>query len=239
MNSTEISSFLKRITNIGYVFNILLYRVVNKYGNMSFSQEGEDRVLYSILRGQQKGFYVDVGAHHPQRFSNTNLFYLMGWEGINIDASQEAIKLFKEDRKRDINLNMGVGLKSEQKEFIIFDEPAVNTFNKDVAKDKLKNTKFKIKERKMIQILPLSKILKKYMPKGKKIDFISIDVEGNDFEVLKSNDWKLFKPKYILVEIFGGYTMKAVTTDRVTKFLDQQGYQPIAKTLNTVIYKYI
>ena len=54
----------------------------------SFSQEGEDLLIDRMFDGQSVGFYVDVGAHHPTRFSNTYLLYLRGWRGINIDATQ-------------------------------------------------------------------------------------------------------------------------------------------------------
>ncbi len=59
----------------------------DSYYQKSWSQEGEDLILYRFFDGKQNGFYVDVGAHHPFRFSNTYRFYRMGWHGINIDAS--------------------------------------------------------------------------------------------------------------------------------------------------------
>ena len=52
---------------------------------LSFSQEGEDLILNRFLGKKEKGFYVDIGAHDPKRFSNTNIFYERGWTGINID----------------------------------------------------------------------------------------------------------------------------------------------------------
>ena len=58
----------------------------------SFSQEGEDLVLARIFEGKKNGFYVDIGAHHPTRFSNTHYFYRRGWSGINIDAMPGSMK---------------------------------------------------------------------------------------------------------------------------------------------------
>lgn len=64
-----------------------------------FSQFGEDIVITELLlRRKPKGFYVDVGAHHPERFSNTRLLSLVGWTGVNIDAHKESIDLFKHRR---------------------------------------------------------------------------------------------------------------------------------------------
>ena len=80
------------------------------YMNPSYSIEGEDRIVRTLLwRKHDKGFYVDVGAHHPFRFSNTYLFYTQGWSGINIDATPGSMKAFNKYRPRDINLEVGVG----------------------------------------------------------------------------------------------------------------------------------
>ena len=80
------------------------------YMNPSYSIEGEDRIVRALLwQKHDKGFYVDVGAHHPFRFSNTYLFYTQGWSGINIDATPGSMKAFNKYRPRDINLEVGVG----------------------------------------------------------------------------------------------------------------------------------
>ena len=70
----------------------------------NFSQSYEEEVLLSIFSKTNKGFYIDVGCHHPKRYSNTALLYKKGWNGINIDANSKNIKLFKLFRKRDHNI---------------------------------------------------------------------------------------------------------------------------------------
>ena len=74
----------------------------------SYSQEGEDRILQRLFENQTPGFYVDIGAHHPRRFSNTYIFYKQGWRGINVDATPGSMFLFRVFRKRDINLEIAV-----------------------------------------------------------------------------------------------------------------------------------
>ena len=76
----------------------------------SYSQEGEDMVLRSFFEGKKnyKGFYIDVGAHHPYRYSNTLYFYKKGWCGINIEPTPGAIKTFNFFRRRYININFGI-----------------------------------------------------------------------------------------------------------------------------------
>jgi len=100
----------------------------DKFRN-SFSQEGEDMILQRIFSGKNDGFFVDVGAHHPTRFSNTYLFYLKGWRGINIDAAPGSMTAFRKVRPADINIECPVSDKSDIATFYIFNEPALNTFS--------------------------------------------------------------------------------------------------------------
>lgn len=88
------------------IFNNLY---ITRFHIKSYSQEGEDMILHRIFERQCKGFYVDIGAHHPFRFSNTYLFYKRGWSGINIDAMPGSMNIFNKFRNRDINLEYGIG----------------------------------------------------------------------------------------------------------------------------------
>ena len=108
----------------------------------SYSQEGEDMVLSRIFSDKSKGFYVDVGAHHPMRFSNTYSFYKRGWQGINIEPNPDSISMFKRYRPRDINLNCGIAWNKGNLEYYMFDEPALNTFDGDVLKSRISNTSY-------------------------------------------------------------------------------------------------
>jgi hypothetical protein len=83
----------------------------------SYSQEGEDRILLRPFENCKDGFYVDVGAHHPTRYSNTYLFYRMEWSGINIDAAPGSMNLFKKKRPRDINLEVAISDREEELTF--------------------------------------------------------------------------------------------------------------------------
>jgi len=100
----------------------------------SYSQEGEDLILLRIFEKKRIGFYVDVGAHHPFRFSNTYRFYLRGWRGINIDPMPGSMRLFNKFRKRDINLELAVGENEDTLIYYMFNEPALNTFDEGLAK---------------------------------------------------------------------------------------------------------
>lgn len=156
------------------------------FGKRSFSQSGEDMILRHLMNNKKSGFYVDIGAFHPKVFSNTYYFYKKGWRGINIEPNKEMWKLFGKSRKRDINLNVGVSSKKGSFSYINFKTPALNKFVK--------------KGGRKVLCLPLSVILEKNLPRGKSIDFMSIDVEGMEMEVLRSNNWHKFCPKILVVE---------------------------------------
>ena len=94
-------------------------------------------IMRRLFENQQTGFYIDVGAHHPKRFSNTYFFYKMGWQGINIDAMPGSMEIFRRQRPRDINIekpisNCGqVGLT-----YYAFNEPALNGFSKELSDER-------------------------------------------------------------------------------------------------------
>ena len=114
----------------------------------SFSaKEGEDIILSEFFPNKTDGFYVDVGAHHPMRFSNTHMFYKKGWRGINIDAMPGSMKAFERKRPRDINLEIGVSGKEGEMTFYMFDDPALNGFSMEISKDRDKNSNFEILRR--------------------------------------------------------------------------------------------
>lgn len=102
----------------------LLRRPID-YHRLSYSQEGEDLILAALFDlefSQMGGFYVDVGAHHPKRFSNTFLFYLNGWSGINIDAAPGSMLAFQRERPRDVNIEAAVGEAETALTFYEFNE---------------------------------------------------------------------------------------------------------------------
>lgn len=79
--------------------------------NRSWSQESKDLILQRIFENKPNGFYIDLGAHHPRRFSNTYLFYSQGWRGVNIDAMPGSMIEFNKERSGDLNLEVGIELK--------------------------------------------------------------------------------------------------------------------------------
>jgi len=213
---------------------LLLFKnyLLRRYATNSFAQEGEDLILARIFEGQKTGFYVDVGAHHPLRFSNTYLLYRRGWRGINIDANPGSKAAFDLIRPRDQNLELGIAGSAVTSTFYVFDEPAINTFDPKIAKHNIK-VGYRLLKTQKIPLLTLSTILRKYLI-GKTIDLLSIDVEGLDAAVIHSMDWR-YKPKVIVVEALGS-DLENIHKAKIYQLITKHGYHLFAKTANSLIF---
>src|SRR3989338_3530838 len=198
-----------------------------------YSQEGEDMILRRIFEGKTHGFYVDVGAHHPIRFSNTYNFYKKGWMGINIDAMPSSMIPFNKIRPRDINLELPISDKREKLIYYAFNEPALNGFSKELSMARDGHRDYKIISQIDMETRTLAQVFDEYLPEGQHIDFLSIDVEGLDYAVLRSNDWEKFRPEVVLVEVLGA-KLENVISSEVAKYMKSMGYAVFAKTFNTV-----
>lgn len=216
------------------LINRLLMRDPDMQPNCCYGQDGEDLILNRLLDGQALGYYVDVGAHHPVRFSNTYLFYQRGWCGINIDAMPGSMKKFNKVRPRDINIECGVAGSAGKLMYHRFNEPALNTFDSAEAKYKNKPP-YQMIEIVEVAVERLDALLARYLPAGQQIDFLSVDVEGKDEEVLRSNDWDRYRPRFILAETLRT-DLLSLGDCSVVKFLDSVGYKPIGKAYNTSFF---
>lgn len=212
-------------------------RYFDGYATKSYSQEGEDMILKALVGGQKKGFYVDVGAHHPKRFSNTYFFYKQGWRGINIDAMPGSMKLFNIVRSEDINIEKPVSDKKQTLTYYSFNEPAINGFSKELSLERNKKKEYCIESTKDIETFTLDEILDNNLPQNKQIDFLSIDVEGLDFMVLKSNNFDKYRPKIILIEILGS-TIEEIANGEISKFLKTYNYFFYARSVRTAFFVY-
>jgi len=223
------SSIYKPLLNIYDKF-------INRYYQKSYSQEGEDLILYRMIYGKiEKGFYVDVGAHHPKRFSNTYFFYRKGWQGINIEPMPGSKRKFDKVRPRDFNLEIPINSKEEELTYYIFNDPALNGFSKDLSLLRNQSSDYKIIKSVNMKTRTLSSVLEEYLSGGQKINLLSIDVEGLDLEVLKSNDWRTYKPDFIMVED-KEFNIVQPEKSTIYNFLQEMNYQLMAKTLSTLIF---
>lgn len=206
--------------------------------NVTYSQNSEDLIIEYIQNEKKTGIYVDIGAHHPYRFSNTYKLYLNGWKGINVDPLPKCKELFDIYRPKDINLNVGISNSSKILSYYSFDEPAYNTTNK-VRADYLQNNNIaKLKEEVEIKLVKLEKIFDKYI-KDKEIDLLTLDVETMELDVLMSNNWERYSPKLIVMEsiVSCNEDIMKIYEDKAVKYLLDKDYCVIAKVQNAVFFK--
>jgi len=168
---------------------------------ISWSQKGEDIALLSIFEDMPVGRYMDIGAHHPSRFSVTRHLYQRGWHGVNIEANQQLIEAFMKERPRDVNVCVAVGVRDDY-EFTIFDEPAISTINSD-WKDNFLSERNEILRIENVAGRKLRSLYEEYFPNSP-VDLLTIDAEGSDFEVLVSMDFESLErsrfPRYLMLE---------------------------------------
>lgn len=211
-----------------------LIRAVDPWSRLSYAQEGEDVLLDRLLAKQEKGFYVDVGAHHPKRFSNTHYFYMRGWRGINIEPNPAVHDLFKKMRSQDVNLQLGISDQPSELLYYEFDDPALNTFDEHLMRDREHNTPYRVIATRRIKVEPLASVLAAHMPSGQPINFLSVDVEGLDLNVLRSNDWERFRPRCVVSEALNMDLNPAVLAGNpLLVYMAAQEYRVVAKTCNS------
>ena len=190
----------------------------------------EDTAVLDYFKDKKNGFYIDVGCHHPTYVNNTYLLYKKNWSGINIDISQFSIDLFNYMRPQDLNYNCAISNKNKivkifyQKEF-----SQLSTIKSIQAKSVFQGN---IKEKNM-QAFSLDEILNRNKYKNTKIDFLNIDVEGADLEVLEGLSFDKFKPELICLEIHD----KEVKKSEIYNFLINKNYELIWSGIFSHIFK--
>jgi len=194
---------------------------------LAYSHWGIDLIITKLLNSKNKGIYIDVGCHHPFLNNHSYLLYKSGWEGINIDIDYNSIDMFNFFRKSDVNIQTAVtDHKGEVDLFFYHNRAAKNTISKEFGSG--------AKEKKKINSDTLNNIIENSKFKNSKIDFVSIDVEGNEMNVLNGFNLKKYKPKLILLEFilpnkkeFYEKDINEITNSEVYKFLIKNEYKLI------------
>jgi FkbM family methyltransferase len=199
----------------------------------SYSQCGEDLSLDYIFNHKNSGFYVDIGANDPRIFSNTYYFYKKGWRGLVVEPNTDKLNLYNTRRPRDIRVNRAIG---ERGQFTLykFKADGLNTISKEIAKS-YENMGHKIINQTKVSCIPLSDLFEEY--KTNNIDFISIDTEGQNLQVLKTNDWDKYRPNYVLVET-AEYDKPEDTETEIpfNQYMESVGYGKLYSTPMNTIY---
>ena len=199
------------------------WRQITKH---SYSQSGEDLLLDQLTGGKKQGFYVDVGAYDPHRFSNTKRFYKLGWHGINIEPNPKRYEKFIHERTRDININLGIAdtasSGSKRIAFYEFFPDTLSTFSASMAQQ-YQRSGHPLVSTMDVPVDTLAHVLEMHASTVP-IDFLSTDTEGFDLIVLQSNDWNRFRPRVICVEATDHPLGKKIEPPKEDVFLKSVGY---------------
>ncbi|MFC6102640.1 FkbM family methyltransferase [Olivibacter domesticus] len=219
----------------------LFSRSSNKlYFKKSYAQSGEDLIVDFIFHeiGINDPSYLDIGAHHPYYLNNTAIFYERGCYGINIEPTPNLFNEFLAKRKRDINLNIGIGEKEGMLEFYEMSVPTLNTFSKVEAKNYAKEGMFSIQKVTPVKVDTVRNILQTYN-NGIFPDFLSLDVEGLDEMIVQSIDYEGNYPKVICIETISFSTSgRGVKNDKLISYIENQGYLLYADTnINSIFVR--
>jgi FkbM family methyltransferase len=166
----------------------------------SYSQSGEDVIVDRILSliGVKKPKYLDIGASDPVDLNNTYFFYKKGCNSVNVEADPYLIKKLIAKRPRDINLNVGVAAERGSFDFYVMASKTLNTFSRETAERYASYGNNKIEMQLKIDVFNINEIVSKYF--DSKPDFVSLDVEGLELEILKNFDFKRFRPEVFCIE---------------------------------------
>tara|TARA_B100000700_G_scaffold198889_1_gene218799 strand:- start:9793 stop:10461 length:669 start_codon:yes stop_codon:yes gene_type:complete len=196
-----------------YLYYQLLFRYKLFYRRNNYSQFDEDLFLIEFFKNNRKGTFVDLGAFHPIRYNNTYLLYKKGWRGINIDLNQTSIDMFNIARKNDVNRCALLSDVRNLKKTVYFEHnfSAANSMTHKKGLDIKKEMKTEIFDDIVTD----------------KFDFLNIDLEGQDYKVLKSINFKKHKPRLICIEILE----KSEDKNKIFNFMEEKNYKFI-KTCN-------
>jgi FkbM family methyltransferase len=195
--------------------------------HVGYAQSGEDilvQVIFDYLK-QPIPTYLDIGAFEPVTMNNTYLFYALGARGVLVEPNPDLTAKLTETRPGDTVLAVGIGTSGvhEELDFYRLSEPSWNTFSKEQAEHcvKVSGGKVTIQEVVKTPLVPINEVCARHFPSGEP-DFLSVDVEGLDLQILRTLDFDKHRPKVICVEtIETGTNRERVETGQ---FLATKGY---------------
>ncbi|MFA6519714.1 MAG: FkbM family methyltransferase [Candidatus Paceibacterota bacterium] len=208
----------------------------NRRYRRSYAQVGEDLIIDYACKelGIGKPSYLDIGAYDPTYSNNTYFFYLAGGHGVCIEPNPDMFRLIQKKRSKDIGLNVGISpVANTSADYYVMTSPFLNTFSKEEADETVANkelkTKQKIEKVLHIPLVTINSIMETYFPHG--VDILSVDTESYDLDILRSLDFKRFRPKIICVETLrydaNGDLQKS---PNINDYLIAQGYSLYADT---------
>jgi FkbM family methyltransferase len=165
---------------------------------VSFAQHGEDVVLHRVFGQQREGFWIDVGANDPVVDSVTHAFSLRGWSGINVEPQQALFSRLQAARPRDVNLQVAVSDRAGTLEFHEFPAAHGRATANDALVQQYREAGQALHKR-SVPCVTLKALCEQHVG-ARTIDFLKIDVEGLELEVIRGGDFTKFRPRVLVIE---------------------------------------
>ncbi len=156
---------------------------------MSFSEQGEDIVLYHVVRDLlrvEQAIYIDVGAAEPVRSNNTYLLWGVGHRGVLVEPNPALAKKLRDYRPGDTVVEAGVGVAdaTEADYYEIKGNPMLNTFSPDQVKMLQQGKSENVVERvRKMPLININRLITEHL--GKAPDVLSTDIEGLDYDIIR------------------------------------------------------
>ncbi len=189
---------------------------------ISYAQRFEDLYVMRCFGAQTSGFYIDIGSGHPVYDNMSLAFYLKGWSGITVEPNPWLARLTRAVRPRDRHVGAVVGAASGETTFHVVRE--FHGLSTTVAEHAaLAQTQFgRAADVITVPMLTLKELCESYAPPA--FEFLKVDVEGAEPDVLLHGDWQKYRPKVVIVEALAPFTLEPAF-EQWEPFLARHGYR--------------
>ena len=172
---------------------------------ISYAQRYEDLYLMRCFGARSEGFYIDIGSGHPVYDNMSFAFYLQGWRGMTVEPNPWLARLSRAVRPRDRHVEALVGAASGQTTYYLVDDlHGLSTMIESHARAAA--TQFgKCSQAMQAPITTLRELCAQHAPAA--FDFLKVDVEGAEHDVICSGDWQSHRPKIVVVEALAPFTL--------------------------------
>jgi len=239
-------SEIKKIKNLSFDIHIVLKKIISRllkpdfmFSKRTYSQYGEDLIIEQALNrlniSSSNCYYLDIGSNHPYYLSNTYYFYKKGSRGVCIEPDISLVPNFRKKRKEDKCISAGVSIdRSSFSDFYLMTANVLNTFSYIEAEKISAMGTYKIKDSRRVQMVSINEIFHKHLEKP--VDFVSLDVEGLDLNILETLDFNRFRPPIFCIETLA-YSENSIQekNSEVMEFMKAKNYIVFADTyVNTI-----
>ena len=183
----------------------------------TFSQFGEDISADHLLRDVESGFYVDIGAHHPIKHSNTAGLHMRGWDGVNVEPSASGHRAFEVHRPHATNIRAAVHND--------LDEVTLYKFRNGLTNTVVEARSAGSTDAEVVPALSLNEVFERHVPAGRRVNYLTIDIEGYDIKAMRAFDLERFRPDVICMELHR-FDVLALGKDPMLAELVEQRYLP-------------